>query len=98
MPSDAPAVSGREAIRKMFAESFASAKAGGLTESLGDYTSVVSGNVGWSAGTSKETNATGATVWAGKFLATWRKTDGKWLAVRDTWNSDGPAAPATPAH
>ena len=96
MPSDAPAVSGREAIRKMFAESMASAKAGGLTESLGDYTSVVSGNVGWSAGTSKETNATGATVWAGKF-ATWRKTDGKWLAVRDTWNSDGPAAPAAPA-
>jgi ketosteroid isomerase-like protein len=51
MPSDAPAVSGREAIRKMFAESIVSAKAGGLTESLGDYTSVVSGNVGWSAGT-----------------------------------------------
>jgi ketosteroid isomerase-like protein len=97
MPSDAPAVSGREAIRKMFAESIAGAKAAGLTESLGEYTSVVSGNVGWSAGTSKETNAKGATVWAGKFLATWRRTDGKWLAVRDTWNSDGPAVPAVPA-
>jgi ketosteroid isomerase-like protein len=96
MPSDAPAISGREAIRKYFVGSIAGAKGGGLTESLGDYTSVVSGNVGWSAGTSKETNAAGTTVWAGKFLAAWRKTDGKWLTVRDTWNSDGPAEPLTP--
>lgn len=94
MPSDAPSVSGQEAIRKLFAESIADAKAAHLIESLGDYTVAVSGNMGWSAGTSRVTTADGVTVWAGKFLATWRKTNGKWLAVRDTWNSDAPPAPS----
>ena len=94
MPSDAPSVSGRAAIGKLFAKSIADAKAAQLIESLGDYTVAVSGNMGWSAGTSRETTADGVTVWAGKFLATWRKTNGKWLAVRDTWNSDAPPAPS----
>jgi ketosteroid isomerase-like protein len=94
MPSDAPAVSGHEAIRKLFTASIASAKAAGLTESLMDYSSVVSGDLGWSTGTSREVTAAGTTVWVGKFLATWRRTDGKWLAVRDTWNDDAPSVPS----
>lgn len=90
MPSDAPAAAGREAIRKTLAESFASAKADGLIRSLDNHTAVVSGNTGWSSGTFKETTAVaGFPVRVGKFVATWRKSEGKWLIVRDIWNSDG---------
>ncbi len=34
----------------------------------------------------------------GKYLVIWRKTDGKWHAVQDIWNSDNPppTAPAAP--
>ena len=88
MPSGGPSLVGRDAIRKYFTESIASAKVANLTESLGEYSSGVSGDLGWTAGMSKETSATGTTVWAGKYLAVWRKTDGKWLTIRDTWNDD----------
>lgn len=34
----------------------------------------------------------------GKIVEVWRKqTDGSWKCIVDTWNSDLPAAPATPA-
>jgi hypothetical protein len=36
----------------------------------------------------------GAVVETGKFLSVSRKKDGKWLYIRDTWNSDAPPAPA----
>lgn len=34
---------------------------------------------------------------AGKFLTVYKKSGGKWLILRDTWNSDAPSAPASPA-
>ena len=30
-------------------------------------------------------------------LTVYKKSDGKWLIIRDTWNADAPPAPATPA-
>lgn len=83
---------GHEAIRKFWVESMATAKPG-ESNSLGNYTAAVSGNVGWSAGTFKVTGPGGSTVETGKFISTWRKTDGKWLQVRETWNDDAAAAP-----
>jgi len=57
----------------------------------------VSGNVGSESGTYKVT-AKGTVVGAGKFLSVSRKKGGKWLHIRDTWNSDAPPAPpAAPA-
>jgi len=37
----------------------------------------------------------GAVVETGKFLSIYRKKDGKWVYIRDTWNADAP--PASPA-
>jgi hypothetical protein len=34
---------------------------------------------------------------AGKYITVFQRKDGKWVIIRDTWNSDGaPAAPAAP--
>ena len=48
----------------------------------------VSGNLGFRSGTYSITDKSGAVVDTGKWLETWRKTDGKWHITRDIWNSD----------
>jgi ketosteroid isomerase-like protein len=97
MPQDTPAAVGHEAIRKYYTVSIANAKAAGTTTTIGDYVSGVSGNLGWSSGTFKDAGPGGVTVDSGKFLSTWRKSDSKWLQVRDIFNMDPPPSPATPA-
>jgi hypothetical protein len=42
-------------------------------------------------------NKTGQVIDTGKYLSVSRKKDGKWLYIRDTWNSDGPPASKEPA-
>jgi ketosteroid isomerase-like protein len=89
LPADAPEVKGRDAIRKYYAADIAGHKPGEAGMIL-DSTQGASGNLGWSSGRVKDTAANGATTWAGKFLSVSRKVNGKWLYLRDTWNSDGP--------
>jgi ketosteroid isomerase-like protein len=88
LPANAPAAKGRDAIRKYFVADMASLKPGDegvIVES----TQGVSGNLGWSSGRTKDTAANGTTsTW--KFLSVSRKVNGKWLYIRDTWNSDSP--------
>jgi len=50
----------------------------------------VSGDLGWEWGTFTVTNKSGATVDKGKYVTVCAKKDGKWLIIRDIWNSDGP--------
>ena len=87
MPADAPEAKGRDAIRKYYAADIASVKSG-EAEVIVESTQGVSGNLGWSSGTTKYTAANGATS-TGKFMSVSRKINGKWLYIRDTWNSDG---------
>jgi uncharacterized protein (TIGR02246 family) len=95
LPPGAPAVTGRAAILEFFTKDIASTKAAGAVFVLDPKTDVgVSGNMGWESGTYKAT-VKGAVVESGKFLSVSRKTNGKWLYIRDTWNAD--AAPAPPA-
>jgi len=56
----------------------------------------ISGDMAWQNGTYTVTDASGATVDAGKYLSVFQKKDGKWNLYRDTWNSDN-AAVAAPA-
>ena len=87
MPADAPEAKGRDAIRKYYAADIASLKSGEADMIL-ESTQGASGNLGWSSGRTKYTAANGATS-TGKFMSVSRKINGKWLYIRDTWNSDG---------
>lgn len=89
LPANAPEAKGRDAIRKYYAAQIAGLKPGEAGMIL-ESTQGVSGNLGWSSGRTKDTDANGATIWTGKFLSVSRKVNGKWVYIRDTWNSDGP--------
>ena len=89
LPANAPDVKGRDAIRKYYATDMAGLKPGEAGMIL-ESTQGVSGNLGWSSGRAKDTAANGATTGTWKFLSVSRKVNGKWLYIRDIWNSDGP--------
>jgi uncharacterized protein (TIGR02246 family) len=92
-PPGAPAATGRAAIRKFLADDCAATRAAGLTMNIPEAGAVdVSGDLAYEAGTYTVTDATGAIVDAGKYIGVFQKRDGKWLYIRDTWNSDKPPA------
>ncbi|HXV40819.1 MAG TPA: SgcJ/EcaC family oxidoreductase [Steroidobacteraceae bacterium] len=88
--------SGRDAIRTLIEADVAGAKAAGISLNISpDSTVEMSGDVAWQTGTFTVTDASGATIDTGKFLSVLCKKDGKWMLVRDAWNSDTP--PPAPA-
>jgi ketosteroid isomerase-like protein len=92
-PPGAPAAVGRVAIRKFLAADSAATRSAGLTMNIPEAGAVdVSGDLAYEAGSYTVTNASGATVDAGKYIGVFQKRDGKWLYIRDTWNSDMPPA------
>lgn len=92
MPPGVPAVSGRDAVRRLWTQDVAKP---GESEVLDEKYVEVSGNVGWSSGPYRVTTVGGVEVAAGNFMATWRKTNGKWLNVQEIWNNHRPSvAPA----
>jgi len=98
MPPHAPVASGQAAIRAFLAADTAGAKAGGVKLVLGPSPTVgVSGDWGFESGSYTATDASGATVDSGSYLSTSRKSAGKWLYVRDMYNSDRPLPAPAPA-
>lgn len=97
MPPGAPAAEGRAAIRDYLAGDTAGAKAAGLTMSIDHGPIGVSGSLAWQTGSFGVTDAAGATVDTGKYLSVLEKRDGKWLLLRDIYNSNMPPAPAPAA-
>jgi uncharacterized protein (TIGR02246 family) len=98
LPPGAPSANGRAAIRSFFVKDVAeSAKAGVLFSLNPKPAGGVSGDMGWQSGTYVAKDKTGKVVDTGKYLSVSVKKDGKWLYVRDTWNSDGPPASAESA-
>ena len=70
----------------------------GVAFALGSGTDVgVSGDLGWEWGTYTATDKSGDTVDTGKYVTVFRRKDGKWLMIRDIWNSDAPPAAPAPA-
>jgi uncharacterized protein (TIGR02246 family) len=93
MPPEVPAVSGRAAIEEFLTTDIAGLKAAGLTMNIPPTSEVgVSGDLAWESGTWSVTDASGTTVMSGKFLGVFERRDGVWHYIRDTWNSDAPAA------
>ena len=99
MPPHAAVATGHAAIRAFLTADTAAAKAAGVKLAPGTGTAGVAGDTGWESGSYTATDATGATVDSGSYLSVSRKMNGKWLYVRDTYNSDRPlpAPPPAPA-
>ena len=99
MPPGAPAAAGREAIREFIAKDSAGAKAAGVTLAISDGDEAgVSGDLAWHSGAYTVNDASGAAVDSGGYLEALQNIDGKWMIIRDIWNSDrAPAAAAAPA-
>jgi len=98
MPPHAPVASGHAAIRAYLTADTAGAKAAGVKIVPGAATAGVAGNTGWESGSYTIANASGATVDSGSYLSVSRKLNGKWLYVRDTYNSDRPLPAPAPVH
>jgi uncharacterized protein (TIGR02246 family) len=91
-----PAARGEASIREYYVKDAAEFAAAGLTETDGPTSDVgASGDLAWQSGTVKITDKSGAAVDAAKYITVFQRKDGKWMIIRDTWNSD--AAPAAPA-
>jgi len=91
----APAARGKASISEYFVKGAAASAAAGVALVDGPTSDVgVSGDLAWQSGTFKATDKTGAALDTGKYLTVFQRKDGKWMIVRDTWNSDAVPAPA----
>jgi uncharacterized protein (TIGR02246 family) len=97
MPPHAAVATGHAAIRAFLTADTAAAKAAGVKLVPGAATAGVAGDTGWEAGSFTIIDASGATVDSGSYLSVSRKSNGKWLYVRDTYNSDRPLPAPAPA-
>jgi len=91
LPPNAPAVTGRKAIRKLWQE----ALDGGIkglklrTKEVDDL-----GNLADEEGRYTVLGADGKPLGNGKYIVIWRREDGVWRLHRDIWNSDAPVPAA----
>jgi uncharacterized protein (TIGR02246 family) len=93
-----PPVRGQAAIREAVGKDVEASAAAGLIFNGGSAPEFgVSGDLGWEWNTFTITDASGATVDSGKYVTVYGRRDGKWLIIRDIWNSDVPPAAAAPA-
>ena len=93
MPPHAAVATGHAAIRVFLAADTAGAKAAGVKLVPGANVAGVAGDTGWESGSYTVADTSGATVDSGSYLSVSRKVNGKWLYVRDTYNSDRPLPP-----
>jgi uncharacterized protein (TIGR02246 family) len=95
-PPGVAAMNGRAAIRTFLAGEVAGMKSAGLAIKNGTVTGAdVSGDMGWLTGNYTVVDGSGAAVDSGNYMSVHKRTNGQWLYIRDTWNSDRP--PAAPA-
>lgn len=93
-----PEAVGKAAIRTFFAADIPEAAKAGAKFVLNPGASGgVSGDLGWSAGTFLVKDKDGKVLDKGKYLSVSRKVNGKWLYIRDMWNSDAAAPAPEPA-
>ncbi|MDQ3242821.1 MAG: DUF4440 domain-containing protein [Gemmatimonadota bacterium] len=92
----APPVRGTAAIRESFTKEVRDMAAAGLSQKPGANPEfAVSGDLGYEWNTFSVTDKAGKTVDTGKYLSVFGRRNGKWVIVRDIWNSDTAPAPAT---
>jgi len=98
MAPNVPATRGIAAIREYYSKAAPEFQASGLTAVEGPAGDIgISGELAWQGTIYTVTDKSGATVEVGKVLTVLERKDGKWMIIRDTWNSDSPAASAATA-
>lgn len=86
-----PAARGSAAIKEAYQKDIAAMTKAGYTNNQGSSDDVgVSGDLAWQWSTFTVTDKSGKTVDTGKYVTVFQRKDGKWLIIRDIWNSDGP--------
>ena len=93
VPGAAP-IRGTAGIREAFTKEIRDMAAGGLSQKSGTSPEFkVSGDLGYEWNTFSVMDKSGKTVDTGKYLSVFERRNGKWVIVRDIWNSDtAPAA------
>ena len=89
MPPNVQGAIGKAAIHNFFVTDIGESQHAGYKFSIaGMSNGGVAGDWGWLSGTYTVADKTGNAVDSGKFLAIYKKVEGKWVFLRDTWNSD----------
>lgn len=96
LPSGAPSIRGRDAVREMYQGYFGSGMVKSFEASITHLEVAASGDIGYEYGVNRFTLNTpdGEMLDVGKYLAIWKKVDGEWYAAVLSFNSD--AAAPTP--
>ena len=90
----APPIRGTAAIREAFTKELRDLAAAGLSQkSSSNPEYELSGDLGYEWNTYTVSDKSGKTVDTGKYLSVFGRRNGKWVIVRDIWNSDAPPAP-----
>lgn len=90
MADGAPSLNGKAAIQAYQEAEFAKATAG-LTSAYTVQDVYGDGETVTEVGTGVTKDASGAVVRTGKYVAIWKKMDGKYLCIREIYNGDAPA-------
>lgn len=86
-----PAARGTAAIKDAYQKDIGAATKAAYTNNQGAKDEIgVSGDVAWQWSTFTVTDRSGKTVDTGKYVTVFGKKNGKWMIIRDIWNSDGP--------
>ncbi len=84
---------GTAAIKDAYTKDIAAMTKAGLVEAQGSNDDIgVSGDMAWQWNTFTITDKSGKTVDTGKYVTVFQRKNGKWMIIRDIWNSD--SAPA----
>lgn len=87
----APPSRGQAAIREAYTKELAEARTSGVSLNPNASTDVgISDDLAWEWGGFTATDKSGASIDSGKYLTVFAKRDGKWVIVRDMWNSNAP--------
>jgi len=89
MADGAPSLNGKAAIQAWQEAEFAKAPAG-LNSAYTVQDVYGDGETVTEVGTGVTKDASGAVVRTGKYIAIWKKIDGKYLCIREIYNSDTP--------
>ena len=93
-----PAAVGHDAIRELITTDSAGARAAGVTLNAVDNDTVgASGDLAWHSGSYTVNDNAGTAVDSGNYMEVQQNIDGKWLIIRDIYNSDRPKAPPADA-